>query len=252
MNHTIHPASAFLSSLLGLVAISGCEQPPIKCIVARGGFAARYELKKGSGPCAEHKGDIIGLQGYHPAKGDEVDFSENETIALQLTSIGTVAQNAEFAGVALSQGSVPYSLGRFTTKEPEAEFCDAGGLTEASVTAPEIPSEEEGGDPLPATSIQASWKNLSVYVTPEAPGTQLKADLTLTEDGCTAEYHVVALWPAISCDDGEGNPAPEYCAPEPPEGSGLAYGSGISPDFPVECDPDTLLCVLKGEPPALK
>ncbi len=117
---------------------------------------------------------------------------------------------------------------------------------------------------VPATSIKYEWSNVRFYVTPAAPGTQLVGDLTYTKDGCVATYHVTAVYPSVSCQqlnaDGDpvfdmaGNPvlAPDLCLPEADPAAGRPTGSGINPDFPVECEPKTALCVLTKEVPALK
>ena len=109
-----------------------------------------------------------------------------------------------------------------------------------------------GTQEQPATSVKYEWSNVRVYDTAAATGTQFTADLAYTQDGCTAQYHVFAVYPAVSCDAGDGTPNEALCSSEANPDAGMATGSGISPDVPITCDPDLLLCVLTKEPPASK
>ena len=76
-----------------------------------------------------------------------------------------------------------------------------------------------------------------VLVSANYQGTQFSADLTFTQDGCTAEYHVVGVYPVASCE------ADKDCQD--------TSVTAINPDFDLRCEKDLGLCVLKDEPPAL-
>lgn len=92
---------------------------------------------------------------------------------------------------------------------------------------------------LPSTDLSYKWSNVQVYVTAAAPGTQFKADVTITLDGCAAEYTAVGMWPAVDCTDyaGTGAASDDFCNPVADPDSGRIIGSGINPDFgPVTCD----------------
>jgi hypothetical protein len=119
----------------------------------------------------------------------------------------------------------------------------------------------------PGTDIKYEWSNVRVRVTTAYEGTQMVADLKYTQDGCTAEYTVVGLWPAVSCaaKDPSGNPLdmpdPQSCDPFADPDAGRAYGSGINPDFQqdVTCGrvenpagDHQWLCLLKQPPDDLK
>lgn len=163
--------------------------------------------------------------------------------------------------VGLATGQI-YSKGTFASAEPdEGDFC-SGTLPAADGEAQqfkgflEVPASPDdnpdyaGQGALPARDIKYEWKDPKFYVTAAAPGTQFSADLRYTENGCTVDYEVVAMWPAIYCGgyDEDGNPTfadPDDTACDPCPPPGAPYGSGISPDFPTKCDPDLFYCVLK-------
>lgn len=162
----------------------------------------------------------------------------------------------------------PYSLLTFASSSPnEKDMCsDAPSqkLLDSTYTFPAVPAvpanpefpDDPTVDAVPGLSVKYEWKNVQVYVTAAAPGTQFSADLTYTEDDCTVEYSVVGMWPLIYCEgtDAEGNgtslPDDTLCDPCPPEGA--PYGSRISPDFPTKCDPEMLVCVLADKKDAKK
>ena len=135
---------------------------------------------------------------------------------------------------------------------------------------PDLPDGGAGPAAVPALSVKYTWTNVRFYNTPASPGTQLVADLNYTRtegqaDGgagspCTAQYHVVGLWPAVDCtadDLPDGGPPPEptdvtKCSPDPDNSKNRPTGSGISPDLATKCDENLHLCVLQREPPSFK
>lgn len=46
--------------------------------------------------------------------------------------------------------------------------------------------------------------------------------------------------------------AGKVCLPDADPEQGREYGSGLSPDLDIRCDPDLLLCVLDEEPPSTR
>ena len=240
------------SSSLALVSLAAaCAQPPVLCTVGHGAFAAKYTLVEGTGPCSELKGDIIGANAYNSpnASGTAPDFS-SASVALRTTYSGTYAANAEAYGVIdTSAGAAPHALGPFDAAVPDADgFCAVPELSVMSQTLealPAVPDDEfEGQD---ATVLTETWTDVRFYVTPAALGTQMSGRLAFTQDGCSATYDVVALYPAISCDAGDGTMDAKLCDAVADPEAGYPTGSGISPDFLVTCDPDLLLCVLNGD-----
>ena len=92
-----------------------------------------------------------------------------------------------------------------------------------------------------AARLTYVWDNAKFLVTADAQGTQFSADLTFTQDSCTAKYHVVGVYPAVPCLDDMGKPDESVCESDV---------NGINPDFPTTCSKTFGYCVLKGELPA--
>ncbi|APR81345.1 Putative lipoprotein mlpA precursor [Minicystis rosea] len=251
---------ALLAPLLALLAaaLPSCGQPRINCTTGHGGFAARYTLKPGSkqgeGTCDTLKGEIIGLEKYNPARDDpnKQDLT-HAILAIQSSALGNLANAAEAAGLTVDRSKVS-SIGDFTSVTPDDEdVCSVPALAAAALDVPAI-------DMSPATSLRYEWSDVRVYVTTASPGTQMVATVKITQDGCSAQFDVLGLWPAVSCEtlDAEGNgtgaPDPVRCDPNADPDAGRPTGSGINPDLKdaIVCDPDLLLCVLKEIPAALR
>lgn len=251
------------SSRLPVLALSAalvsCAQPKIDCTTGRGGFAARYTYvegsKQGEGACDTKKGEILGLEKYNPSKaGDEKTQDLGRAIlAIQAAAVGDLANTAEAAGVAVDR-SKALSLGDFASTTPDdADVCRVATLSAAELAVPAI-------DAQPATSVRYAWSNVRVLVTSAHPGNRMAADLEISEDGCSARYRVLGLWPAVGCEkldangNGTGKPDASRCDPDASPDAGRATGSGINPDFRdvITCDPDLLLCVLTEAPEALR
>src|SRR5262249_44591958 len=137
--------------------------------------------------------------------------------------------------------------------KPDANgICTVPTLSQAEIMAPMMGT-------APATDIKYVWSNVRVLVTPSYDGVEMAADLTFTQDGCTAQYKSLGLFPGASCaaPDSMGNVTgtdPTLCNAEPDPDAGHFIGSGINPDFQsnVECDPVLMLCVLKQAPDGLQ
>jgi hypothetical protein len=173
------------------------------------------------------------------------------------------------------------SLGAFAQHYPDGnDMCQVTGLTAAAQTFTSISGSTTTSDTLGTT-----WDNVNVYVTATAQGTQFSADVTYTENGCSATYHAVGVWPAVDCtvpvpdpNDPRGlntigvQPDDDKCNPCAEPSIGRFTGSGIIPNFPVKCgqlfpttctngvcqsaDPfgrDPYYCILQGagDPPQL-
>ncbi len=332
---------------------SSCSQPPVSCTVSTFvGYAAKYQLVEGTGSCAERSGDVLGLANYNPAKQDQygntVPNLDAVSLAIRSATLGGLHAFAKDEGVVDTiEGNVPHAFGDFTTGFPQNDICKAE-LDPARVDLPaiELDPEQDPEDPdddieQDAVAMGEAWQNVEVYVTAANLGTQMKGRYTVTDDveGCSATYDVLAVFPAVFCEDilPEGDPVdivsiddeegvaltvrvvtaaphglveddtieiagvdddelsydgtytvaevidattfitaevdpfdgddpdpagadigtvqklasvanPSYCSPVAIPEEGLATGSGISPDFPVVCDPDLLLCVLNANP----
>lgn len=333
-----------------LAFASGCSQPPASCTVSTfTGYAAKYQLVEGTGSCAERAGDVIGMAAYNPAtkdqNGNTVPNLNSVSLAIRTETLGAAVAHAKDEGfVDELEGHAPHAFGKFTTTLPTNDICTAE-LAEAVQQLPLIPGlDDEPEDPdddvpeQPALDVQESWSELQVYVTAAALGTQAKAKYTITDtvEGCTATYDVLAVFPAVFCEDftagdpldiesiddsgadrtvlittvadhglavgdsvdvadvddvelsydgsytvaeivdgrtfrteeidpfdGEDPdpagsagtvtkvtsvPNQDFCSPVALPEKGISTGTGISPDFPVVCDPTLFMCVLDAEP----
>ncbi|AGC48381.1 MlpA protein [Myxococcus stipitatus DSM 14675] len=233
-----------------LVVLAGCgaEEPEPQCVVARavsdgsiGSFATVYTLSAGQNPdlqCARLKPEAVGLQKY---------FSEDpkaaDTVGVRSTRLGTLMAVDFKDRPDPDASNKPYSVGAFASEGPGADnFCDVPQLSETRLDVPATAT-------LPAQNFRYVWSNLRIYNTPGIPGTQFKADLSYTENGCTATYQAKGIWPVVSCAT-KGLPDETKCDPYPDFSVGRLRGSGINPLFPVKCDPAALICVLTGDVPS--
>jgi hypothetical protein len=247
-----------LASGLGLPMV-GCQQPQPYCTTAHGDFAATYTLKKGGDPnsaCGQLKGEVLGFQTYSATGGlnGTPKFSE-ATMAIRPTLIGELVERGTngYETPILDPNAEPNALAKFTTSLPDDnDFCEANKFSAAEINLPELPLIP--GDPddpetpddestpdtpaQPATSIKYEWSNARVVVSANYQGTQFSADLKFTQDGCTAEYEVVAVYPVAPC------ATDDECQD--------TSVTGINPDFDLRCEPDLGFCVLNGDIPALK
>lgn len=232
------------------VALTACQikQPLSNCTVAMAsptGHAAQYLLKPKqsvTGSCAHKQAEEVGFFKYLPAiqtaEGPRQDYNR-PTLALRTDTLGKLTTDVSVN-----------STGPFQVKPDANEVCTAPTLTPASFTA-----QLDGGG---TDTITYNWSNVRVLNKPEALGTLVTADLEYTEGGCTALYTMRAVWPMVTCGtgvpDGDGGTKQvaneAMCSPYADLDAGQASGSGINPDFPVTCDPVSLICVLKPDAPA--
>lgn len=299
MTHLVNTrARARLTSLVGIAAacvvLGACaKQPRPKCTVARGNFAATYTLISGKGECAELKGEILGVNAYNAqaSASDKTPDYDHASIGILPQSISDLLA----AGATDSNAKhEPHALGEFDSSEPDSDgFCTAPKLSVSRLQSAEVPEQSDAcmaTPALPAVDIEYVWSDVRVYTTAAALGTQFSATLSYSKDGCTARYHVRAVYPSLSCagtapvpdggqaeedggdssspmdaaiasasDEDAGGEADAACPPAPaPTPAPVADATlcspdnGLNPDLDVRCDPDLLLCVLKREPPALR
>jgi hypothetical protein len=205
-----------------LTASCDVEQPPIGCPVQSLEWSATYK-PKGESTCPLKAGEQLGIQKFSTPTGDErLSIKPATLVALEERD----SQNRS------------YSLGALA-KEADAEgFCSA---SEVEVAQKSAPADDAQG--LPSKNIVYRWSNVRVLAIPRAPGTQMVADLEYTEDGCTAQYEVWAMWPGdVDCANAAGQPDNSIC-----QDAGT-----INPDFAVTCDPTQLRCVPARRPPSLR
>lgn len=233
LNHAL----VFPALALGVLATTGCQQPDLNCTVYHGYYAAKYELESGdpSSACGEFKGDILGLNAYYANAGGRPDLDDG-SMALRPQHVNALIFYA--AGVEdLTTAEGAQAVGEFTAGKPAADdFCEAPSFSDANVSIPEVPEQPEVMDdpattdvdetaPLvpgqAATTVSYQWSDVRVLVNADAQGTQLSADLRFEQDGCSATYHVTALYPVVPC------MTDEDCDDD---------GNGINPGFSTVCD----------------
>ncbi|WP_434381126.1 hypothetical protein [Melittangium boletus] len=213
---------------LALVLGASCdsEQPPIGCPVQSLEWSAVYKPKPGN-TCPVKAAELLGVQKFTTPAYDEQLSIKPQTLE-------------DLDGRDPSRA--PYSLGKLAKASNAEGFCAATDMAVAEKHAPAVIA----GDDIPfqpAKDIVYRWSNVQVLAIPRAPGTQLVADLEYTEDGCTAQYEVWAMWPGdVECGNEDGAPDDSLCA---------SAGS-INPDFATVCEPTLLRCVPAKRPPSLK
>jgi len=261
-----------LGLVVGVSALAmwgtACEQPQIDCRVLHGEFAAKYTLVSGGPECSSLAFDKIGVQSYYGAKADPaytgqqtVDLSRSVLAIRTSDQAGIEGECGDYGDDACVVSSSLNAVGDFRATEPdEKDACSIRDVmtSEISVNAippgdddPETPEVDYAYPGRDATNKKYEWKNVRVLTTPANPGNLIEAELTYTENGCTATYNMIAVAPLIACGseglDGNGEPIGDpddnLCDDKADPTYGLGFGSGISPDVKAKCDPIRKYCV---------
>lgn len=237
--------AAAVGGVVGVAALpSACAQRPVPCTVGRAlPYAAKYEAVTTEGACdgvpaAALAGDQIGLSAYNAVGPGGLPDTTAVSVAIRTVFLGGAAAAAFDRGVVDEDTSHRVAaVGPFDADVPDASgLCTAPTLSSTAQLLPALPEDVENELPAQdAVNVSETWSNVSIYVDAAALGTQLKGTYTVTQDGCTATYKVMAMYPATDCTGEDGGPDQAIC--DDP-------ATGISPDFPVVCDPALLLCVL--------
>jgi hypothetical protein len=278
-------ALTLATSLIGASAVlvaTSCEQPAVLCTCGRGDFAAMLTYVDGSPDCGNLKSELLGMNAYAfekdgPNTGTMTDWSKG-AVAIGSERIGWLIDRAGRSMVTDPNAAHKlYTIGDFP-KEPTNDFCAVPQMRmpDAEIDMPAIPEisdnpmtpdVNEAEPRVEATHYVYKWSNLDYLVRPDAIGTQLKGDLEYTMNGCTARYKVKAVYPARDCEKRDetgaraGAPDPDRCFPVSQPDKKIFEGSGISPEFPVECvefDPAGLttgkrfFCMITKDVPAFK
>ena len=268
------------SLALGTAALiaTSCEQPQVLCTTGRGDFAAVYTLVDGPAECNDLKSEILGMNAYSPERGGPNTATMADwwrpSMAIGSERIGWLIDRAARSGVVdPNEAHKHYSVGDLPT-EPSNDFCVVPQMksADAEIEMPAVPAvpddpmtmADESEPEVPATHYRYKWTNVRFLVRPDAIGTQMTADLEFTRNDCTATYRVKAVYPARSCArevNGTVEADPDRCYPAAQPDKGIFEGSGISPDFPVECTefdpispsgPKRFYCMLTEDVPAFK
>jgi hypothetical protein len=255
-------------ALAGELSTCSTEQPKILCLTAHGGYAVRYTLVEGTGPCAMLKGGVFGVQSYVEGGPGKAPVFTKPPVAMKPAEIGELID----AYAATVDSSTQASVGTFADEKPGPDgFCTVGTMSPVALTlaaVPPMPKPDGMGmtDALPAVEVRYDLSNVRFYVSPAVLGTVMSADLTYVKDGCTAKYKLSGLYPAVACEridtvtgpDGKpmakrsGEPEAEACSTCADPANGRPTGSGIGPDIDNVCDPESLLCVPAKDPPSIR
>lgn len=138
------------------------------------------------------------------------------------------------AAEALSVQQAATGMSASLADEPDAKgLCKASGFEPAKVSASAVHHIYTNEELVPAENVSYKFGDVFVYSAPSAPGTQLEGSMTYTDDNCSAEYRVLALWPQIPCDpEAFASPTAENAADR------CGEGSGLNPDFDAVCVAD--------------
>jgi hypothetical protein len=260
--------AAAAASLGGALATCSTEQPKILCSTAHGGYAVRYTLTSGSGPCAELKGGVMGVQSYVGigANKNMPQFAK-PPVAIKPAEIGDLI-DAYKANIDPTKQA---ANGVFAEDKPQADnFCPVGIMSSVTLNLPARPPMPDGKGgmtpDLPAVNVSYELSNVKFYVSASVTGTVMTGDLKYIKDGCMATYHIDGVYPNVACErvdtvtgpDGKamdkhtGQPREDLCDPCADPANGRATGSMISPDINVTCDKDSLLCAPVNAAPSLR
>jgi hypothetical protein len=244
-----------------LITTFACDQAAPKCAAGRGAFATKYRPVGGPPECADLKGEKLGFGTYNPMGNAGRPNLDSASIAIQSESLGLLVDNADQAGIKdLDPNHKPYAFGTFTTSEPAGDFCTVPSFSVATQALPAVAADETKKiSEQPATTVSYEWRNVRLYVTSLAYGTQFTGELTKTTDGVVCQYSVLGMYPYVDCaaadpaDPNKTIPDDKLCESEPNYAEGRPTGSGVNPDFPVRCDPELKVCMLtKDTVPALR
>ncbi|NVJ27362.1 MULTISPECIES: hypothetical protein [Myxococcus] len=217
MTKNILNAAMVLVGAAGLLTGCNFDQPEAPCFVQDStSWAAIYDSfdtpTDGTGACEVRAppAELLGVYKFV----DPDDLSKAE---ITIRPNGLASRASRDPGPTTDQTAT----GAFDTEPDDKGFCTGRNFTEAKVVAAAAGTN-------PATNITYQFSDVQVYAAPSLPGTQLTGQLKYTRDGCTSNYTIRALWPAIPCfPTGDATGPAELCG----------EGSTLNPDFAAECGP---------------
>lgn len=218
---------------LGALTIGSCAIPQaaVECNTAAPMFAF-YTLESGvaGSACAAMGGDVLATQRYlAPGETDPRLGLLPASGALTRAEGRTSSEDPSLAHEA--------AMGHFKTMNPdERGICDVVNIADGYETYDAIPGDpgdpDAGIDPtpdVPETTVRHAWENVRVLSTAQIQGTLLDGEVTVTQDGCTAKYHVYAVNPIVLCQSDAD------CDPAADPANGRATGSGMNPVYSPRC-----------------
>jgi hypothetical protein len=219
--------------LLSPLALS-CDavQPRPPCRAQMQKYAAKYTMVGSPrGNCAGKipSAELVNMQ-YYRAKPD--DPSVAPSLAIEPQAVFDAVTEAK--EMMMTPVGTEYAIGSFSAYEPDAnDICKADTLTESKVT-------------IGPKSWGYKWSNVQFITKPLMNSIHFGADLTRTEDDCSVDLKVSAIYPAIYCGTGKkmemgedgkehevddpttGPPDNKLCDPVP--------GNNVHPDLALTCD----------------
>lgn len=254
-----HKTLAFSTAFVAGLTVASCAIPqaPFECN-ALPPFWGFYTLEEGAGngACAEIPGDSIAMQRYLAPTGTEARLA---ILPYRVGGLRSVLKhcsvedcdsrtNDEVEGdmVHIDPTDPTFkkesAIGVFETLLPNAKgVCTLKDISETEQNYPEVTDTYvaelvDGGsvpqtDVYPALSLRYKWENVRIISTAQFPGTLFEGKVTITEDACTAKYHVYGIHPIIDCITDED------CDPNPNPDAGRIFGSGLSGDYEPRCIP---------------
>jgi hypothetical protein len=201
-------------AVLALPVWVACSQPPVLCTAsASEAYAARYTRVAGDEGCSVGAlpGDTIGFAAFNaPSADGSVPDLENVSLAVRTRFLGSqVAYGVDMGVVDETVGHRPHAFGPFASAVPQNDICTANpspaeqvlAAIEGDIGDPEDPDDDVFAQP--AIHLKEEWSDLQVYVTAANLGTQVKGRYKVTDvlAECTAEYDVLAVFPAVHCED---------------------------------------------------
>ena len=198
-----------IAALAGMTSACSSEQPVPYCQVNNNAFLVKMQKTSGAVACKTVPGDQY---------VDEFLFQrfiDSPTNPAGSIGVSPVVINGEPEANAVT---------RFTQDLPTNNVCSS---SEQPVATGSV-----GG-----TAVTYTFTSTDVWVTANAPGTQVRGTVRITETGgCTADYKYFGIAPAFSCDDAKGNPDQRLCRTQPSPDEGIPFGSGINPEFETKCE----------------
>jgi hypothetical protein len=277
---------AALGSLIVAGGNCADQRPPECTSPAAGHFTVRLELQSNSDPtCPTDTAIVLAARSFYGLDAEgAVDYEIPFTVAIQTLEMGGAYANIEANADRIADGRAPediiaadklYALGKFTAAQPDGnDQCYVSTFAPAVLNAPTLAAveddpETEEDDPIPEEpgfTLRAEWSNVTFLVSTAYPGVQFTGTVSLTRPhpdtgaACTATYNAVGVSAVNTYDCSTPDPtdedAPLYARPEGYNqalcnaeadfSQGIAVGSGINPDFPIVCDPESKLCLLNG------
>jgi hypothetical protein len=201
-----------IAALAGMTSACSSEQPVPYCQVNNNTFLVKMQRTGGTGTCV--------MRGY--ATG--ADFVDEFNFQRFIDSPTNPAGSIGVSPVAITGAPEANAVTRFTQDLPTNNVC-------SSSEQPVATGEVDG------TAVTYTFNTTEVWVTANAPGTQVRGTVRIAEaGGCTADFKYFGIAPAFACDDEDGNPDQRLCRTQPSPEEGIPFGSGINPEFETRCE----------------